>query len=915
MAPDRTRLCELCSQDIKPRGWTTHRKACEVIAEKRRRDQLIVDAIRQENGTSTFVLQLHEPEPARTFSRDDIKMEHHPSSGIESEVFAFNDFKRRPAVPLEAPSNTEPWRPFHSRLEFEVAELALEAGLNNKQTDRLIKICHRCAVGKENFTFKNHKDIHVKWEAASFHITKFTKEVISVPYDGKTWNFDLHYRDLWGLASDLLGDPRIFPHFTFDAQRLSKFDGETFVRFIDEPYTAQDFWDVQSQLPPGGKPLAFILYADKTRLSSFGTVKGYPVVARLANLPTGIRNGRGVGSGYVVGWLPIVEEDKDYAGKPSWVNFKNAVWHESFQRITSSLASKSRVGQWFTCMDGVERWFFLVVLILSADYEEQCVMSLTRGVMSLWPCPICLVPRDALSDTSKTYTRRTADDSRAAVTTARAKDTMEELEEVLKVLGLRNIENALWAIQYSDVHRALSHDRCHFNHGGVWSRHLWVELQKYLARLGRAKVSQVDKACVSFPRWRDLRHPNQVMNVSFADSGMHEDISKMIIYATHNILTEDESPLGYLLLRCIRLYLEADIYAAFEVHTTATISEGRGAVQALTAVMKQYIIKTEDDDESDKDWNFPKLHMLTHLFDDIEAKGASRNYNTKPNEQMHGPLKDWYQDRTNFKDFAEQILRIDHWFHVADDIRRRLLDLDDHLMFTSQGQANDDNDEDEDKDENAQRPASDFLPGLNDGSLHVKLGSSQAPQTFALIEDTHRNDDAFTNFRVRLNSFLNDFLPACNIPLPDGKRIQLKSDVAVTAHQFLRVNFESLVDWRQHTDYLRCNPCFYNAPRFDCVFIQTQTNVIIGRLLFLFDCPVGEDLFPLALVHPFDARTGTVRAKPRAQAEFFSVRSILRGALLVHDAGLDYLLVDMVDTDMFLRVKEMHLQAGHVVRI
>ncbi|KAG2030095.1 hypothetical protein BDR03DRAFT_1017528 [Suillus americanus] len=326
---------------------------------------------------------------------------------------------------------------------------------------------------------------------------------------------------------------------------------------------------------------------------------------------------------------------------------------------------------------------------------------------------------------------------------------------------------------------------------------------------------------------------------------------QMIIYATHNILMEDESPLGYLLLRCVRLYLEVDIYAAFEVHTTTMISKGRGAVQALTALMKQYITKTEDDDESDKDWNFPKLHMMTHIFDDIEAKGASRNYNTKPNEQMHGPLKDWYQDQTNFKDFAEQILRIDHWFHVADDICCRLLDLDDHLMFTSQGQANNNND----KDEDAQHPASNFLPNLNDGSLHVELGSSQAPQTFDLIEDTHRNDDAFTNFRVRLNLFLNNFLPASNIPLPHGKRTHLKSDVAVTAHQFLRVNFESLVDWRQHTDYLRCNPCFYNAPRFDCVFIQTNAKVIVGRLLFLFECLVGEDLFPLALVHPFDAPT------------------------------------------------------------
>ena len=52
--------------------------------------------------------------------------------------------------------------------------------------------------------------------------------------------------------------------------------------------------------------LAFILYADKTRLSSFGTQKGYPIIARLANLPSEVRNGNGYGGGIVVGLLPIV---------------------------------------------------------------------------------------------------------------------------------------------------------------------------------------------------------------------------------------------------------------------------------------------------------------------------------------------------------------------------------------------------------------------------------------------------------------------------------------------------------------------------------------------------------------------------------------------------------------------------------
>jgi hypothetical protein len=59
-------------------------------------------------------------------------------------------------------------------------------------------------------------------------------------------------------------------------------------------------------LPEVAKPLTFILYADKTKLSTSGTAKAYPVIARLANLPTDIRNGEGIGGGYVVGWLPVV---------------------------------------------------------------------------------------------------------------------------------------------------------------------------------------------------------------------------------------------------------------------------------------------------------------------------------------------------------------------------------------------------------------------------------------------------------------------------------------------------------------------------------------------------------------------------------------------------------------------------------
>ncbi|KAG1847064.1 hypothetical protein F4604DRAFT_1594697 [Suillus subluteus] len=97
------------------------------------------------------------------------------------------------------------------------------------------------------------------------------------------------------------------------------------------------------------------------------------------------------------------------------------------------------------------------------------------------------------------------------------------------------------------------------------------------------------------------------------------------------------------------------MYTAFEVHTMNMISEGRSTIQALTAFMK----------EDDKNWNFQKLHMTMHLFDDIEAKGVTRNYNMKLSKQMHGPLKDWYQQQTNFKDFAEQVGNTRLLLHLA----------------------------------------------------------------------------------------------------------------------------------------------------------------------------------------------------------------------------------------------------------
>ncbi|KAL0562800.1 hypothetical protein V5O48_019278, partial [Marasmius crinis-equi] len=185
-------------------------------------------------------------------------------------------------------------------------------------------------------------------------------------------------------------------------------------------------------LPDGfdAKPLALILYVDKDKLSSFGSAKGYPVIATIGNLPAQIRNGGGVGGGRVVGWHPVIEEESEHTGKKFFVDFKSVVWHESTMKILESVRILSEVGSVFKCGDGVERLIFLVLLALSADYEEQCVMCLIRGLRALHPCPKCMVGKDELSDLSHRWRKRTA------------KDTIDVLNEVV-MLELKGDKEAL----------------------------------------------------------------------------------------------------------------------------------------------------------------------------------------------------------------------------------------------------------------------------------------------------------------------------------------------------------------------------------------------------------------------------------------------------------------------------------------
>ncbi|KAF7289198.1 hypothetical protein MIND_01381000 [Mycena indigotica] len=751
--------------------------------------------------------------------------------------------------------------------------------LDKKAVNALISLINRVAASPAQFTVKNYDDLNKRWEQASQLCTSFKEYTVEVEYKGQPRTFEMHARPLWDWSLDLVQDPQLAPYFFWDAERRFRFDGTSWVPFYTEPWTGSAFWDAQSALDfnPDYKILPFILYADKAKLSTFGTQKGYPIIARLANVTVGIRNGTGWGGGQIVGWLPIVDEDANESGKPGFTNFKNAVWHEAFYKLLEDMAKHSNIGVWVRCGDGKMRKLFPMILILAADYEEAAVMALIRGVRALYPCPICLVKAEDLSRLDLAAPLRSTEDSEAVYHKAASCKTVEQREDELKAVGLRNVENVFWKVGLSDPYHALSFDRLHSHHSGLWGDHLFGQLKQHLILLGPRKTAVLDQQFDALPRWRNLNHFSAVSNISFNDGNKHRDISKGIIFAVHNILTDN---LGLLLLRCIRSYLVVDTYLDFGVQTANTVEEGRKELQRFGQLINEYSDKCKNIEKLAKNWNFPKNHLQKHAFDDILRKGATKNFGTKIDESMHGPVRDAYHNLTNGKDVAPQILRFVHRSTVATYIREQIEDLDALNAPPKKDNANEDSEPDD----------SELIGNSVLGGKRVKI-------SFSMVEEEHKTDVGFSQFRTKFTSFLNNFLRAFGHAAMDEQPLSFFPADQISPYGFVKVHFKSLDDWMDTTDYLRCSPNFHGWPRYDAVFVQTTTGVVIMRLVYVFAFEAKQKTFPFALVQPLDAKVVNppakdkllglhrIRAKPRRSTEFISVHSIIRGTNFFSDAA------------------------------
>ncbi|KAJ7868882.1 hypothetical protein B0H13DRAFT_1896861 [Mycena leptocephala] len=103
----------------------------------------------------------------------------------------------------------------------------------------------------------------------------------------------------------------------------------------------------------------------------------------------------------------------------------------------------------------------------------------------------------------------------------------------------------------------------------------------------------------------------------------------------------------------------------------------------------------------------------------------------------------------------------------------------------------------------------------------------------------------------------------------------------------LYVSYQSMEDWRGARDIVRCNPCFHQQPRYDCLLVNfTDPGLHIAR-------------------SRWKPRNRWASCQIREEAKeslFLSVEHVIRGALLMPvSAARDestHILVDTVDADI-----------------
>ncbi|KAJ7183395.1 hypothetical protein C8R46DRAFT_884092 [Mycena filopes] len=302
----------------------------------------------------------------------------------------------------------EPWSPFKSEDEWELARWLMTSSLSQSKTDDFLKLN---SVRKDmspsfhnNRSFLKHIDAlpnGPEWNCMPFDLKGDELDADNVP---KVETVYMWYRNPVECVKELLSNPA-FKKMGFAPRRVFKDvdeDGNGRNREYSEMWTAEWWWEIQSLLPKGSTLCPIIISSDKTQLTRFsGDQQAWPVVGE-----KGVR---------------------------------------------------------MDCADGFVRMMFPILSAYIADYPEQCLIVGCRENS----CPRCLVDPKHRGDSADSPWRNPADTLRFLSQQSRGEHPPE-----FQTQNLRPINPFWADLPHCDIFSCITPDILHELHNGFFGSHL-----------------------------------------------------------------------------------------------------------------------------------------------------------------------------------------------------------------------------------------------------------------------------------------------------------------------------------------------------------------------------------------------------------------------------------------------------------
>ncbi|KAI0309138.1 hypothetical protein OF83DRAFT_1179977 [Amylostereum chailletii] len=549
---------------------------------------------------------------------------YHPHSGKQLEVLqTYNVDGTAPDFPETQPlannlsmatppsSTLPPWAPFSNKDSFLQAEIFVGGNSPDTFINKQLSFMQDSELGSP-VSFSTAAEMHdLLWKDVT---VDDMGETFSVPFrKEEEHKYTIRFRAALPALIHLLEDPDLREHLTW---------------YPDQCY-------VRNPSKPGvdGVVIYVHVYADMSVVSSFGHTKVWAVYEWVGNVPKGRRNGRKKGRAILVGFieLKIGRPDDD----PSKLALHRVlVYHRSLLFILYSLRLAGHVGTLINAAPSILKGFPLIAVV-SMDYEEMVRATLILGARSGFPCPICLVPADALAVLTGTWARRTVDGTVALLEEARSQSMKKARHAKLKEQSLRDADNVFFQIMnpISSIYDTFICDPLHQIEQGTFGKHIFPWIQELL---GKHEQRMLDENFKYIPRYPGMHHfPNGILSLQNISGTEHNIIAWSLVPCISGLIKEHAQPIYALLCAqaCVLLLVK------FTCHTEVTLELLRQSIAALEVAGVQALGIAPS-------FEFPKMHSNTHIIDIIRRKATIDNYHTGISEGLHPQTKKDYH-RTN----------------------------------------------------------------------------------------------------------------------------------------------------------------------------------------------------------------------------------------------------------------------------